>query len=153
MRAIFLLLLLSLPATAHAQSQSRDIRPDAERIVGEDLLDSFSGKTMDGAYNFDMGGVPRDRFTEYHNPDTTTDYSEGDLEVRGIWNVNGRDELCYMYPNTTLNGGCFRVWKVGTCYYFYSDRVPPREDEYTGDYWVARSVERGKDATCEDLLS
>ena len=149
----FLPLVLLLPVAALAQSQGLDVRPQAERIVGDDLLDSFMGKTMDGAYNFNAFGVPRDRFSEVHNGDSTTDYVEGDLEARGVWTVTSDDLLCYAYPNTTLNGGCFRVWKLGTCYYFYSDGFPEVPDEYTESYWVARTVERGRDATCEELLS
>ena len=137
-------LLFGLPA--FAQSQSIDIRPDAERVVGDELLEAFMGVTHDGAYNFNMAGQARDRYRETHNDDGTTDYIEGDYVQKGAWIIR-KDALCFWYPD--LNGGCFRVWRVDNCYYYYSDTQPEREDEIQEEYWTARSVKRGENASCE----
>ena len=140
------LFALALAGTAHAQSQDTDIREFGERVTGEVLLDSFMGITHDGAYNFTGAGEPRGRYTEAHKTDGTTDYREGEMQTKGAWFIR-QDSLCFWYPE--MNGGCFRVWRVDNCFYFYSDQLPERADEITSNYWTARSVKRGEDATCE----
>ena len=142
--------MLSLAAgTAWGQSQTTDIRPYAERVTGEALQDAFNGITHEGAYNFTPEGMATRRYVETHNEDGTTDYAEGDEAIQGTWAIAG-DYLCFDYP--VLSGGCFRVWRVANCYYYYSDDIPELGDEIDRDYWTARSVVRGQDASCEALF-
>ena len=152
MRALALALLFA--GTAHAQSQDTDIRGLGERVVAEDLLDAFLGVTHEGAYNFDAGGRAGMRYEETHKPDGTADYSEDGLKVTGAWAIRGKpgaERLCFRYPD--MPGGCFRVWRVANCYYYYSDLVPEVPDEVEREYWTARSVAAGEDAVCEALFS
>ena len=145
-RSLALAAGLMLATTSHAQSQDTDIRGLGERVTGDDLYASFAGVTHEGAYNFNLDGVPRSRYSEAHNTDGTTDYIEGDLQQKGAW-VLREDRICFWYPD--LNSGCFRVWRVDNCYYYYSDQFPESADELSRNYWTARSVKRGENATCE----
>ena len=154
MRALACALLFAGCVNAHAQTQDTDIRGLGERVVGEDLLDAFLGVTHEGAYNFDAGGRAGMRYVETHNADGTADYAEEGVEVTGAWVIlggSGAERLCFQYPD--MPGGCFRVWRVANCYYYYSDLVPEVPDEVEREYWTARSVAKGEDAVCEALFS
>ena len=135
---------------AAAQTQDTDIRPLAERVVGDDLFEAFTGVTHDGAYNFDGVGEPRGRYRETHNPDGTVEYSDKRVSESGAWIIVD-DMLCFTYQ--TMNGGCFRVWRVDNCYYYYSDAIPETPGEAGRDYWTARSVAEGETAGCEARFS
>jgi len=141
-----------LASLAAAQSQSLDIRPYGKRITGDDLTAQFSGKTHDGAYNFSLGGDARDFYTERHNKDGTVLYKEGGDSVEGRWGVFN-DVLCYYYVNSNVTGGCFRVYQVENCYYFYSDNLPDDPNEIEGDFWTARSTLKGERQECEAAIS
>jgi hypothetical protein len=114
-------------------------------VVGDELLDAFMGVTHEGAYNFNAAGVARDNYVEAHKEDGTTEYVEGELIEKGAWIIRA-ESLCFWYPS--MNGGCFRVYRVDNCYYYYSDTLPESDDEIQTDYWTARSVKRGENASC-----
>jgi hypothetical protein len=141
-----------LAGLAAAQSQSLDIRPFAKRIMGDDIAAHFSGKTHAGAYNFSRGGDARDFYTERHNEDGTVFYKEGNTSAHGRWGVFN-DVLCYYYVESQVSGGCFRVYRVENCYYFYSDNLPDDPDEIEGDFWTARSTLKGERQKCEAAIS
>jgi len=150
-------LIISVPTLgftypALAQSSNYDVRPQANRLMAEDIRLNFSGVTQSGAYNFDAQGVPGNRFTEWHSEAGGILYREGDFTAHGRWSV-ARDALCYDYDSETITGGCFRIYKIGSCFYFYSTRRVSTKDEIMRDYWTARSVPKGQKATCEDLFS
>jgi len=147
-----LLMSLAFTPSAFAQSQKRDIRPHANRIMGTDLKAAFIGQTHSGAYNFTQKGDPTRFYEERHNKDGSVAYSEGDGIETGIWRVF-KDNLCYLYNSDKMQGGCFRVYRVKNCYYFYSDRLIEREDELDRDYWEARSTLKGESPQCEAALS
>lgn len=142
---------LYLPQDATAQSQTLDIRPQSERVTGDDLTKYFSGVTHDGAYNFDLGGNPGARYMETHKPNGRVRYVEGDTDVGGNWAVIS-NRMCYSYNTELMGGGCFRVYKLGTCFYFYSAEIMETRNEINRNYWTARSVKKGDEATCEDLI-
>lgn len=137
---------------ALAQSQTTDIRPNALRLTGDEIRAEFSGQTQEGAYNFNAGGEARNTYTEKHFKDGRTLYKEKDLTSRGAWFVND-GSLCFVYEDDMLSGGCFRVYKVENCYYYYSDQFVERSDELQRDYWTARSVKQGETAQCEAAIS
>jgi len=137
---------------AYGQSQNLDIRPYAKRITGDDLKLHFSGKTHAGAYNFSLAGEARDFYTERHNKDGTVFYKEGAQSTAGRWGVFG-DILCYYYTDAEFNGGCFRVYRIENCYYFYSNNLPDNPDEIEGDFWTARSTLKGERQKCEAAIS
>ena len=150
-RLIFSLAALGLllaPAAVQAQSQKTDIRPLANQVTGDDITTYFSGVTHDGAYNFTREGTARGFYTETHTPNGSTLYREGELLSKGIWFIKN-DTLCYAYENQRMSGGCFRVYRIKNCFYFYSDRMPRRDDELDRDYWIARSTLKGETPQCE----
>jgi len=145
-------LCLGLAGTATAQNQRTDIRPDAKRIVGDTLLKEFLGITHNGSYNFSDEGEPQRFYTETHHENSQTSYTEDDQTMVGIWTIM-RDQLCFEYPNDPMSGGCFRVYKVGNCFYYYSNEIPELAMEIDRDYWTARSVKKGQIPSCEPAVS
>ncbi len=147
-----ILSLLALPGLATAQSQKTDIRPLAHQVVGEELQGYFSGVTHDGAYNFSRDGRAQSFYTETHEPNGDVIYQEGELKSKGIWFIRG-EALCFAYENQNMTGGCFRVYRVENCFYYYSTRIPRRDDELDRDYWIARSTRKGEAPKCEAAIS
>lgn len=117
-----------------------------------DLKASFAGQTHAGAYNFTAKGEPTRFYEERHDKSGSVAYSEDKVEEIGIWRVIN-DKLCYLYNSDNIVGGCFRVYRVANCYYFYSDRLIERKDELDQDYWTARSTLKGEAPKCEAALS
>jgi len=143
---------LMFPAAAMAQSQTTDIRPHANRIKGDALLKEFLGKTHDGAYRFTEEGKPERFYTETHHENSRVSYIENGNMTSGVWMIT-RDTLCFQYPNDSMAGGCFRVYKIGNCFYYYDAQLPQSSNELDRDYWTARSVKKGDDADCEAIFS
>ena len=143
---------LGLSTAAHSQSQDTDIRPNADQLTADELKSVFSDVTMDGAYNFGRNGKAQSFYTEDHNADGTLTYKEDDLVEPGRWFVS-KDTLCFMYPSNRLAGGCFRVYQIKNCYYFYSARRRQVDYETGESYWTARSVKMGERARCEQAIS
>lgn len=147
-----LLLIVHMATSSHAQSQDTDVRAQASRVSGESLIETFSGITHNGAYNFSAEGRAASFYTEKHFPDGRVKYSEDGKTYDGDWAVF-RNTLCYSYDDPSMPGGCFRVYKVGTCFYFYGATIIERRDELDRDYWTARSVQNGDEPTCEAVFS
>ncbi|WP_154813592.1 hypothetical protein [Hellea balneolensis] len=145
-------LLFASPITAIAQSQKTDIRPNANRLLGEDLRLSFKGKIHSGAYNFTEKGEPTRFYEEAHNTDGRISYTENGRKDPGTWLIL-KDTMCYLYDAPDMPGGCFRVYRVENCYYFYSDQNIELKDELDRDYWTARSVIKGEQPKCEASIS
>ncbi len=144
--------VLAFPVSAFAQTQDTDIRPNASQLSADQIKTVFSDTTMDGAYNFGRNGRAQSFYTETHHPNGTLSYKEdGDVEP-GRWFVR-QDQLCFMYPSNQLAGGCFRVYQVKNCYYFYSAARRQAEFELGEDYWIARSVKMGERPACEKAIS
>lgn len=143
-----LILGFILPVTAMAQSQTLDIRDKAERLKGDALLEAFMGKTFDGAYNFTDQGKPRRFFTETHFDDSRAVYTEDGKDTKGIWTIM-QNNICYRYKSSNMSGGCFRVYKISNCFYFYDQRIEERPREIGENYWTARSTRQGETADCE----
>lgn len=144
--------LLALGSPAFAQSQKTDIRPHANRVIGEEITAHFSGVTHEGAYNFTDAGDPRRFYTETTGADGRANYKEETLQTVGEW-FTKNDTLCFRYNREDMSGGCFRVYTVGNCFYYYSDSLFYRRNELDRDYWTARSVKAGEVANCEPGLS
>ena len=137
---------------ASAQSQQTDIRPFGTRIVGDDITAHFNGQTLIGAYNFNQSGNPRSSYKETHNSDGTVLYIEGENRSSGRWGVFN-DIVCYYYNDAEMSGGCFRVYIVENCYYFYDNNLPDNPDEVDGGFWTARSTINGETRQCEAAIS
>ena len=156
MRRVFLsfavLSLVAFANNAQAQSQGTDIRPHANRVIGNDLQATFAGQTHSGAYNFTAKGEPTRFYEERHEKEGQVTYSEGDGIENGMWGIV-HDNLCYRYESNFMAGGCFRVYRVANCYYFYSNNIIERKDELDRDYWTARSTLKGETPNCEAATS
>jgi len=140
--------LISLsPLLSFAQSQTLDIRPNAERLRSDDLLKAFKGSTHEGSYNFNLEGLAGNHYLETHLPDSRVTYRENGEDHAGVWTIR-RDMMCYTYAGDSLGGGCFRVYRIKNCYYFYSDSFIERKDELDRNYWTARSVVKGQEPLC-----
>lgn len=139
--------LCLLPSLTAAQSQKTDIRPNAERLSSEALLKAFKGVTHDGAYNFNLEGFAGAHYLETHKADSRVTYSEAGEKYEGVWRIH-KDMMCYTYAGDSLGGGCFRVYQIKNCYYFYSSAFIERENELDRDYWTARSVKKGEEPLC-----
>jgi len=107
---------------------------------------------MDGAYNFGLNGIARSFYVEQHNPDGTVSYEEDGVVEPGRWFVR-KNTICYMYPSDAMTGGCFRVYQLKNCYYFYSSTIAPVANELSRDYWTARAVKEGETPHCEAAIS
>jgi len=151
-KIIIVALLFGLPTISHAQSQKTDIRPNANRLLGDNLRTSFKGKTHSGAYNFTEKGQPTRFYEETHQDNGRISYTENGRNDPGTWLIL-QDTLCYLYDASDMPGGCFRVYRVENCYYFYSDQNVKRQDELDRDYWTARSVHKGEQPQCEASIS
>lgn len=146
------LLCLSLSAVASAQSQDTDIRPNADQLTGQEIKKVFATATMDGAYNFGRNGKAQSFYKEQHNPDGTLLYEEEGQVDPGRWFVR-KDALCFTYPSKRLAGGCFRVYQIKNCYYFYSTSRRQVPGENGQPYWTARAVKMGERVGCEKAIS
>ena len=142
---------LGLALTATAQTQDTDIRPNADQLTGDQIKKVFSDAKMDGAYNFGRNGKAQSFYREDHNPDGTLTYEEDGVVDPGRWFVR-KDALCFMYPSNKMSGGCFRVYQIKNCYYFYSTSRRQVAGENGQPYWTARAVKRGERAGCEKAI-
>ena len=130
-----------------AQSQTDDIRPYAKRLNSDQILQHFKGITHEGAYGFSRDGKPSRRYVETHNSNGRVTYTDnGDTET-GIWFI-ANEKLCFNYDSNTISGGCFRVYQIDNCFYYYSDQFQELPYEIDQDYWTARSVKKGQTAEC-----
>jgi hypothetical protein len=143
---------LIAPALSHAQSQKTDIRPNANRLIGEELRDAFKGHTHSGAYNFTDKGQPTRFYEEIHGSNGRISYTENGRNDPGKWQIL-KDLMCYQYDASDMPGGCFRVYRVENCFYFYSSQNIELRDELDRDYWTARSVHKGEQPQCEAAIS
>lgn len=149
---IICLSFMGVSITAEAQNQQTDIRPQAQRVVGEELRAQFEGKVHKGAYNFTFEGRGLNNYSEMHYPDGRVVYQEDEVKAEGVWFIN-RDNVCFVYEKSAMTGGCFRVYKVANCYYYYSDQIRETEGELDRDYWTARSVLEGQSPECDAAIS
>ncbi|MEP4051593.1 MAG: hypothetical protein ABJN22_05050 [Litorimonas sp.] len=150
--AIAIAIGLGFSVTAAGQTQDTDIRPNADQLTPEQIEAVFSNAEMDGAYNFGLNGKAYSFYRETHKPDGTVIYEEDGIAEPGRWFVR-EDALCFTYPSDLLAGGCFRVYRIENCYYFYSTARRQTATENNEPYWIARAVKRGERAGCEQAIS
>lgn len=151
-RGLTLFVALALPLTAESQTQDTDIRPNANQLTAENIKTVFSDVTMDGAYNFGRNGKAQSFYTETHYPDGTLSYTEDGVVNPGRWFVR-EDTLCFMYPTNRMSGGCFRVYQVKNCFYFYAAARKQVAREIGETYWTARATKQGEPAGCDPAIS
>lgn len=152
LRIILLCLAFTIPPYAWGQNQQTDIRPLAHQLVGDELLKAIEGQTHDGSYNFDIQGLASQFYEETHHADSRLTYRESGQVYKGAWIIDN-DSLCFFYDDPGINGGCYRVYRIRNCYYFYNKFRPYVPDEPDRPYWTARSVIKGDVPECEAAVS
>ena len=121
-------------------------------LTGETLKQAFAGKTHFGTYKEKRERTGTNQFSETTHADGTTDYKEGDMELKGIWRVM-KDRICYKYDGNQVSGvHCFRIYEVGTCFYGYNPAVTTRKGPINANYWSVKSLQKGDISTCDDLI-
>ncbi|RKQ71306.1 hypothetical protein DES40_0619 [Litorimonas taeanensis] len=150
---VFILIVMgAFYIPVHSQNQNTDIRPHAQRVVGDALRAEFSGVKHVGEYNFTREGQSQNTYTEMHYDTGRVLYKEGGVENTGAWFILD-DTLCFVYKNDRMSNGCFRVYKVKNCFYHYSDQIPETKNELDQEYWTARSVKDGQTPQCDAPMS
>ncbi len=150
MRILFLFLCVyvnSFALNAFAQDATTKSIRQGERLTEDRILELFSGQKHLGIYN---GG---NSFVETHYPDTRVYYEEeGDEPDYGVWTM--RDQmLCFVYRSDRYSGGCFRVYKVSNCFYFFYENMPYRKDELQTENWNSKGFMEGTDNDCDPGIS
>lgn len=145
-----------MPTHAWAQiDQTIDIRPDADQVTGEALRKAFTDITHAGAYNFARNGKAKSKYTETTTKDGVTTYIEDGKTFIGQWVTDG-ELLCFRYDADSMPGGCFRVYKIANCYYYYgagmSTNTNGGPNPNRDTYWTARSVRKGEPAQCDMVV-
>jgi len=123
-------------------------------MTNAELLAAYSGQTHESFYRENVeeyGGV---YFVETYHPDGTLDYIAGEMRNNGFWRVAG-NRICFFYPETPLESGCFAVVNEAGCYYSYQigDNGKPIGLS-KGEWWIRAKI-KGTDAQCStpDLVS
>lgn len=145
MRFLFLIALMIVSPAAHAAPRQLD---DAG------LVAAYAGKTHLSFYRRHVEEYGGKYFEESYMADGTLQYRGGDIALTGQWRVaNGR--ICFQYPQTPLNSGCFIVTHEAGCYYSYQidDNGQPF-GRATGEWWIRAHVKGTRpDCAAADLVS
>jgi len=123
-----------------------------QRLNGDAILQDFLGTTFNGAYSLTKDGEPTRFYTETHQENSEVLYVENGESFPGIWTIR-RNLMCYDYYSDAMNGGCFKIFRSGNCYYFYGDIVPSHLIGEEKNYWTARSVIKGQTPDCDPGIS
>lgn len=118
------------------------------------LAAAYAGKTHLSFYRRHVEAYGGKYFEEAYRADGTLDYRAGDIALSGFWQVsNGR--ICFQYPETPLNSGCFVVAHEAGCYYSYQIGEDGEAIGLaTGEWWIRAHVKGTKpDCAAADLVS
>jgi len=110
--------LFSVSTLASAQSQKTDIRPDANRLLGDELRQSFAGITHSGAYNFTEKGEPTRFYTESHKADGRISYTE-----EGRTDLTASRGNIFTTPLSVKRWTAFISARVSALVHMYSQRA------------------------------
>ena len=143
---------LSFISLAHAQTQDTDVRPFGKQLNAAQIKSEFTGTTLDGAYQFISPRTAEKNYIETHYANSTVRYIEGNVDTKGYWQVID-DYVCYNYPYSFFSGGCFQIYKVENCYYFYSLKDMRLNRKLGDELWTARAVKKDETPLCEALFS
>ena len=143
----FLLIVVLVLAAAPVAAAPRLLN-DAE------LVAAYAGKTHLSFYRRHVKEYGGKYFEESYRADGTLDYRAGDVALSGSWQAaNGR--ICFQYPETPLNSGCFVVAHEAGCYYSY--QIGENGEPIglsTGEWWIRAHVKGTKpDCAAADLVS
>lgn len=140
----FLFSLLAAPASADNTSGYTALGKAAYHKL-------LHGTTIKGEYRHIRQRTKTYNFTEHHNADGTTDYTEGKIKAKGLWYTVGDDKICYKYPNEKQMGNqtsCFWVYESEGCYYGYSLNAMTLKGPRNYNDWSARWILSGSGNSC-----
>lgn len=154
LKALIIILLMWPSATASAEEadDSKKYAPITEKQFQKML----PGKTITGEYRQMRERTKTYNFSETHNKDGSTDYTEGPVKAKGVWYTLGEQKICYKYPNDENMGAgtsCFWVYKQDTCYYGYGIAAMSLGGPRRFEDWSARWVVKGSGGTCDAPIS
>lgn len=137
-------LSFSTPALAAGKSSAH------KHLKGQTLREVFSDTMMVGEYRTQRGDTNTFNYTEYHFKNGTSDYKEGALHDTGLWNIVGKDKICYKYPKskTYTRTYCFFVYEANGCYYKYSVYNMGLNGPRSWDAWSSRAIRKGSGGSC-----
>lgn len=122
------------------------------QLSGDSLTAAFSGKTHFGTYKTTREKTGTNQFRETTAADGTTDYTEGDMKLRGLWRVFD-EQICYQYEGNEAPGvHCFAIFEAGTCLYGYDPSVVGPNGPLNANFWSVKSLRKGDISTCDDLI-
>ena len=131
---------------------AQNTNSDLQRLNSDDILRAFNGQTHNGAYSLTQDGEPTRFYVEDHLETSEAIYSENGISYPGVWSIM-RDHLCYDYVSDDMTGGCFKVFQIGNCYFFFGDNIPNHLINLEQNYWTARSVIKGQSPDCDPGVS
>ena len=150
MRRFAIILALCMVAPT-AMAQSADTQyPDVETatpLSEAELLETFSGQTHRGSYNFLNRHITTFAFEEATKADGTLEHRQADVIDTGSWTVTGQ-RICYDYDDPGLRQACFQIYRRGNCFYHF--QVSTMGQTRYG--FTARSVIAGETPSCEPSL-
>ena len=144
-RALRVALALAALGTTGAAPAAED-PPATSRVMSQtDIRQDLFGRTIEGAY---WHGAP---FTEELRRDGTSHYRDDRGASTGTLHFDG-DALCFAYRDSTMNGGCFLVWRrTANCYDFYpfaGGVLATASELAIGTGWTARVWRQDAPAGC-----
>ena len=145
MRVLLLFTLLILSAPANAAPRQLD---------NAGLVAAYAGKTHLSFYRRHVEEYGGKYFEESYSADGTLHYRAGDIALTGLWQV-AKGRICFQYPQSPLNSGCFIVAEEAGCYYSYQiDNDGKPFGLATGEWWIRAHVKGTKpDCAATDLVS
>ncbi len=122
---------------------------DMQRLKGNALWDAISGTTLLGIYRGKRPSSGTPHFTEYHDPDGTTQYREGGVSGPGRWAII-QDRLCFAYKDILTPGPhCFVIIQSGNCLFNYRSIIIENDLPTHPDLWSSKAVPKGQVSTCD----
>ncbi|MGB3455037.1 MAG: hypothetical protein WBG08_04760 [Litorimonas sp.] len=113
-------LLFATANTAHAQLADPALIPDPTLetpLEGEALELLFQDRTHRGYYQYGDWTDLEPAFTERMGADGSAVHDQDGVRSVGTWRVR-HNVVCFEY--TTLQGGCFNIFRKGTCNFAFS---------------------------------
>lgn len=149
MRALILCIMaFALPASAQYRLKGAE---DMRLLSGDALREAFAGKTHYGTYKEAREETGTTTFTEVMSVDGQTQYREGAMRLKGSWDIEVDDVMCFEYINFP-GRHCFRMYQSGTCIYGYTPRDTTAFGPVNANAWNVKSVRKGDVSTCDDFV-
>lgn len=147
---------VSLYAFAEPEKTETDNNFGFQQLIGEEMLQAYENKTMEGIYNsyaYEIANnIPPETFTETHHDNATSTYThrgESYFTTTGVYTVK-REQMCYFYndPPTIVGRYCFYVYRSDNCYYHFSADEPKPTSREDFENWTSMAYRREDANNC-----